>query len=75
MIEAAEAHAAAQSCDTAKKLLERAEVEIERRAQSGNRERTRQEIEWLRDQLKKAQQSISATKKGVGEPSDAAASP
>ena len=75
MIEAAEAHAAAQSWDTAEKLLERAEAEIERRARSGNRERTRQEIEWLRDQLKAAQQSISATKKGVGEPSDAAASP
>lgn len=71
MIEAAEAHAAAQSCDTAEKLLKRAEAEIERRAQSDNRERTRQEIEWLRDQLKAAQQSISATKKGVGEQSDA----
>ena len=69
MIQAAEVHAAAKNLDAARELLNRAETEIERRAQS-DRESNQRDVDSLRERLKAARQSLASTKKNDGEPSD-----
>jgi hypothetical protein len=69
MIQAAEAHAAAKNFDAARELLNRADAEIEKKAQS-DKKSDQGDVAWLRERLKAVRQSIGSVSKTGDAPVD-----
>lgn len=69
MIQAAEAHAAAKNFDAARELLNRADAEIAKKAQS-DKESDQSDVAWHRERLKAVRQSIGSTSKTGDAPVD-----